>query len=215
MEKVATRRAAASTRRQEPSKSELTRQRILDAAAKVFAERGYAHTRLVDVAQEAGSHAGGIYYYFASREALVDEVLRVSTQRSIDHLTKALEALPAKAGAAERVMTAVGVQLTGIMERDPYDLAYLRIWPQLPDEMRERHSALLHRYFSIWRSIIAEGQASGELRADLDPSVVRLTIAGAVQWASEWADTARGSAEELAGKMSAIFLSGILARPAR
>jgi AcrR family transcriptional regulator len=207
-------RTAAHAKPQEPSKSELTRQRILDAAAKVFAERGYAHTRLVDVAQEAGSHAGGIYYYFASREALVDEVLRVSTQRSIDHLTKALQALSPDAGAVERITTAMTVQLSGIMARERYDLAHLRIWPQLPDELRVRHAAMLHRYFSIWRGIIAEGQTSGELRADLDPSVLRLTIAGAVQWASEWADTAHGSPEELAGKMAAIFLNGILVKPA-
>ena len=194
----------------EPSKSELTRQRILDAAAKVFATRGYAHTRLADVAREAGSHAGGIYYYFDSREALVDEVLRISTQRAIDQVTAALKELPPEASASEKLMVVTTAQLSGIMRHDPYDLAHNRIYPQIPDDVRLRHADLLHDFFDIWREIIAEGQATGQIRHDVDPAVLRLTVAGSIQWATEWADGTQGSPEQLARKMVDIFLRGAL-----
>lgn len=193
-------------------KSELTRLRILDAAAKVFAERGYAHTRLTDIAQEAQSHAGGIYYYFESREALVDEVLRISTQRSIDQLKEALAALRPNATAADRLLAASKVQLSGVMGDDPYHIAHQRIYHELPEDIRARHTPLLHEYFGIWRRIILDGQKSGEFRKDIDPSVLRMTISGAIQWTNEWASTTRGSPEALATKMVGIFLHGALAR---
>jgi len=197
-----------------PSKSQLTRQRIIDAAARVFATRGYAHTRLSDIALEAGSHAGGIYYYFASREALVDEVMRIATQRSIDQLEAALGALPASATAAERIIAAVTTQLAGIMENDAYNIAHNRIHAQIPEDLRARHAPLLRQYFAIWRRMIADGQASGEIRADIDAAVLRLALSGSIQWATEWANTEHGSPDVLARKMAAIFLNGILARPA-
>ena len=194
----------------EPTKSELTRQRFLDAAAKVFATRGYAHTRLSDVAREANAHAGGIYYYFASREVLVSEVLDIATLRSIEKLNAALDALPSTTNARDRLLAAAIALLEGIMAQDFFNLAHNRIHAQVPEEVRERHRPLLHRFFSIWRDIVTEGQKRGEIRDDVDPTILRLTIVGSIQWATEWAQSANSSAEVLATKMMQIFFGGIL-----
>jgi AcrR family transcriptional regulator len=196
----------------ELSKSELTRQRILDAAAKVFAQRGYGHTRLSDVARESDSHAGGIYYYFASREALVEEVLKVCTMRAVHDLTTELDGLPESATTGDKLFAATRSQLAGIMGQDFYNIAYNRIYPQVPEDVRTRHQPLLRRYFEIWRQIIRQGQMSGEIRPDIDPAVLRLTISGSIQWAAEWASTSHGSADRLARQMMDIFFNGMLTR---
>ena len=65
-------------------KSEETRERLLDAAAKVFRDKGYAGARLADIAERAGMHTPGVYYYFPSKEDLVEEVLRVGVARARD-----------------------------------------------------------------------------------------------------------------------------------
>ncbi len=58
------------------SKSVRTRTRILDAAARVLSTKGYAGTRLSDVAKAADLRAPpAIYYYFDSRETLIEEVM--------------------------------------------------------------------------------------------------------------------------------------------
>lgn len=194
----------------ELSKAELTRQRILDSAARVFATQGYGHTRLSDVAKEARVHAGGIYYYFASREELVSEVLDFSTRQSIAGLKAALEALPPAAGARERLLAAATSLLDGIMAKDLFNLAHNRIYPQVPEDLRERHKPLLRRYFSIWREIIQKGQENGEFRDDIEPNILRLTIVGSIQWATEWVGTAKNSPEVLAVQMMQIFFGGIL-----
>lgn len=190
-------------------KSDLTRQRILDAAAKIFAQRGYAHTRLADIAREANAHAGGIYYYFASREALVEEVLRISTERAIAAIRDGLSSLADDASTFDKLRIATITQLTGILAEDSYNVAFNKIYPQVPDTIRERHRAVLRDYFEIWRRIIRQGQAAGEVRPDLDAAVMRLAIVGSIQWAVEWAHPQTASAETLGNQMATLFFSGI------
>ncbi|MFO0751296.1 MAG: helix-turn-helix domain-containing protein [Myxococcota bacterium] len=63
------------------SKSEATRQRIVDAALELFAEHGYDKTTMRMVAERAGCALGLIYRYFKSREALALELYaRVAVQ---------------------------------------------------------------------------------------------------------------------------------------
>jgi TetR/AcrR family transcriptional regulator, cholesterol catabolism regulator len=193
-------------------KSELTRQRILDSAAVVFAAKGYTHSRLTDIATEAGAHAGGIYYYFESRDALVQEVLRIATGKSITSINAALDALPKNATTEDRVRVATVAQIREILASDSYIGAFNKIYPQLPEKIKARHHPVLHEYFDIWRRIIKQGQADGEVRSDLDPGIMRLTIAGSIQWAAEWAHAEISSAESLGDQMAALFYAGISKR---
>lgn len=193
----------------QPSKSDLTRQRILDSAARVFATRGYGHTRLADVAREAGTHAGGIYYYFASREDLVAEVLDLATERAIAKLTAALADLPEGAGARDRLLAAATASLSLILSDDLFNIAHARIYPQVPEDVQVRNRPLLRRYFALWRGIIEDGRRAGEIRSDLDPTVLRMTIVGSIQWATEWASSAGSPAPDLARMMMSAFFEGI------
>lgn len=194
-------------------KSDLTRQRILDAAARILSQRGYAHTRLSDIATEADAHTGGIYYYFSSRESLVEEVLKIATRQTIDSVANALQALPAGASTDQILACAITAQISEILAKDAYASAFLKIYSQVPDEIKENHRPVLREFFSRWRQIIRDGQARGEIRSDLDAAVIRLVIVGAVQWSVEWADSSTSTAEELGEQIATIFFSGIRAAP--
>src|SRR3954451_4366808 len=80
--------------RGQQTKSERTRQRILDAAAEVLDERGYAEARLTDIAAGAGMQAGSLYYHFSSRDELVGEILRLGIENSWDLVAAAVAGLP-------------------------------------------------------------------------------------------------------------------------
>ncbi|HEY0255362.1 MAG TPA: TetR/AcrR family transcriptional regulator [Kofleriaceae bacterium] len=75
------------------------RRRILDAALRVFAERGYHGTSVPEVAQAARVATGSLYHYFASKEVLVNEVYRDAKLRLKDSLS-ALPALELRDGKA-------------------------------------------------------------------------------------------------------------------
>src|ERR1700742_4720776 len=89
------------------SKSARTRSRILDAAAHVLSVKGYAGTRLSDVADYAELQAPAIYYYFPSREDLIEEVMYSGIADMRKHLRAALDALPAETTPIDKILAAV------------------------------------------------------------------------------------------------------------
>src|ERR1700683_5084919 len=70
------------------TKSERTRERILDAAAAAFRERGFAATRLSDIADRAELQAPSIYYHFGSKEELIEVVLARGVERTFEHVKR-------------------------------------------------------------------------------------------------------------------------------
>src|SRR5262245_1511937 len=97
------------------TKSERTRQRILDAAAEVLAERGYADARLTDIAGRAGMQAGSLYYHFASREELVGEILRLGIETSWDLVATAVGRLPPTTTPIDRLAAAIRAHTRSIV----------------------------------------------------------------------------------------------------
>ncbi|HET7436314.1 MAG TPA: TetR/AcrR family transcriptional regulator [Thermoanaerobaculia bacterium] len=71
-------------------KAEETRTKILDAALRLFRDRGFAQTTMRDVAQEAGVATGAAYYYFRSKEELVMAFYLRSSDESRDDFANAL-----------------------------------------------------------------------------------------------------------------------------
>src|ERR1700692_4985305 len=90
------------------SKSALTRARIRDAAARVLSATGYAGLRLTDVAAEAEIQAPAIYYYYASRDELIEEVMWVGIADMREHVAAALSELPDGTSPLERLVVAAG-----------------------------------------------------------------------------------------------------------
>jgi len=72
-------------------RKEATRRRILEAAAHLFRERGYASTSVSDVMEHLGLTVGGFYAHFESKEALLSEVVAESMVRTRDVLLLGLE----------------------------------------------------------------------------------------------------------------------------
>jgi AcrR family transcriptional regulator len=96
--------------RTERTKSERTRERLLLAAASTLSRLGYAGMRLADVGEEAGVQAPAIYYYWPSREQLIEEVVTVGTTRLREYVAAALAAAPPEATALDRLDIAVQAQ---------------------------------------------------------------------------------------------------------
>src|SRR5688500_10027586 len=88
-------------------KSDVTRQRILDVAAHWFRTRGLAFTSLNDLAKQIGVKAASIYYYFDSKDALIEEVLRIGIEVSEFEVKKSVAALGANAPHAARIRAAI------------------------------------------------------------------------------------------------------------
>src|ERR1700686_1953648 len=108
------------------SKSARTRCRILNAAAHILSVKGYAGTRLSDVAEYAEIQAPAIYYYFASRDDLIEEVMFSGIDEMGKHLQKVLDALPLETSPMDRIMAAVEAHLRHELELSDYATASIR-----------------------------------------------------------------------------------------
>ncbi len=196
----------------EASKSARTRERILDAAASVLSQNGYAGTRLSDIAERAQVQPPALYYYFASREELIEEVIALGMARAMAHVSDAVASVAPEASGMDRICAAVAAHLEVVLRLSDYASAAIRNGAQLPADMRERQLAEQRRYGDIWRGLIEQARADGEVHPDLDPSVARMLILGGLNWATEWWDPDRGSLRSVIHTAQLLTRNGLAAR---
>lgn len=194
-------------------KSARTRERILSAAAHVLSRKGYAGTRLADVADQANVQAPAIYYYFASREALVEEVMWTGIARMRHHLGQVLAALPPGTGPMARIDAAVAAHLRYALDISDYTTAAIRNAGQVPEYIRIRYADEAAKYGEIWRGLLHDAAQAGLLRCDLEPMAARMLVLGALNWAAEWWNPRRGSLDTLVRTAQTLVRSGLSAGP--
>lgn len=188
---------ATTTGASADKKSARTRVRILDAAAQVLSAKGYAGMRLGDVAEVAELQAPAIYYYFSSREDLIEEVMWVGMADMREFLLTSLERASEEATAMDRIMVAVDAHLRHELEISDYATAAIRNSGQVPDKIRERQRIEEKKYGAIWRSLIQALAQEGGLREDLDPYVAQMLVMGTVNWSAEWWKPGRVSVDRV------------------
>jgi TetR/AcrR family transcriptional regulator, cholesterol catabolism regulator len=191
------------------SKSERTRERIILAAAVTLSRLGYAGTRLSDVADEAGVQAPAIYYYFDSREELIEEVVTVGTVHLREFVIAAVDAAPADATALDRIDIAVEAHLRQLMSESSFAHAVIRNVGQLPDSIRSNQLIEERKYVRFWRELFLAARDEGALRPDIDPELAQLLLVGALNWATEWWAPKRGPLEKVIATAQAIIRHGI------
>jgi TetR/AcrR family transcriptional regulator, fatty acid metabolism regulator protein len=152
------------------------RQRILDAAVRVFARSGYHTSRVGDIAEEAGIAHGLLYHYFSSKE----EVLRTVFRESWSRLLAALHAVEDAGEPAPEQLRKIAAILLRSWRDDP-DLVRVLVRevarsPQLAEQVDEVREAFL-----VIQRVIERGQASGEFRADLDPRLASWIVYGSLE----------------------------------
>ena len=196
------------------SKSERTRGRILNAAARVLSVKGYAGTRLTDVAEYAQLQAPAIYYYFASREDLIEEVMYAGIAEMRTHLQGVLDALPPVTSAMDKIMAAVEAHLRHQLELSDYASATIRNAGQIPEGLRGRQLKEEAAYGRIWRKLFDEARADSQISGDLDARLAQLLVIGALNWSTEWFDPRRSSVDAVVSNAQVLVRNGLSPAPA-
>ncbi|MGV0795394.1 TetR/AcrR family transcriptional regulator [Mycolicibacterium elephantis] len=195
------------------SKSALTKARILDAAAQVLSQKGYAGLRLTEVASRAEVRAPAIYYY-ASRDALIEEVMWAGIADMREHVTAALDQLPDDTPALERLLTAADAHLRHALKISDYTTASIRNAGQVPLSIRKRQILEEERYGEVfWRRLINDLAREGRLRPELDLYIAQMLVLGALNWAVEWWHPRRGSVEAVVANAQTLIRHGLAVNP--
>jgi TetR/AcrR family transcriptional regulator, cholesterol catabolism regulator len=192
------------------TKSARTRQRILDAAARIFREQGYSEARLSDIADAVDMKTGSLYYHFDSREALVAEILHLGIQKAWAHVAAALDALPPDATPLRRLEEAVRAHTMAVLELSDYTSAQARIVGQVPADIAKAHRIDQRAYGGYWHDLFRAARDAGQIRPEVDLFAARMLAFGAMNWTSEWFSTVRGAdAAAVAEQAVGLVLYGL------
>jgi AcrR family transcriptional regulator len=155
------------------TKSARTRSTIIDAALRLFRERGYEATTMRAIAAEAGVSVGNAYYYFSSKEELIQGFY---DRAQVDHAAAARPVLDGTADLTARIVGVVEAWLTTMEPFRPFAAKFYKhaaeptspLSPFSPDSSPARTAAV-----ELWREVL-EGSATRiprRLRDDLPEMV--------------------------------------------
>ena len=164
---------------------EAKRDAVLATAVRLFNQHGFQATALDDVALALKVTKPTIYRYFASKDAILFECLRLG----LDGIRDAVKQASAQGGSGLDRLKALMQEYARFMTRD-FGVCVIRTADdQLSPASRERFRAGKRQIDGILRQVIADGMADGSIA----PGDLRLTafaMAGALNWIARWYDPA-------------------------
>jgi TetR/AcrR family acrAB operon transcriptional repressor len=194
----------------------VTRQKVLEAALKVFSEKGYTASKLDDVAQAANVTRGAIYWHFRDKADLFNTLVReVGLQRD-----EVIQQAIAEGGTFIDIFRRILIRLLQIVEehqdvRAIMELSLFKV-DQLP-ELAEGQGVRLEAnraLISNMTTFLQMGIDAGDVRADLDPQdAARAAVAFQQGLATLWLyDSSAFSLAERAPVLADVYMQGIAAR---
>lgn len=118
------------------------RAQILDAAARLFTQYGYAATSTRHIAEAVGIRQASLYYHFAGKPAILEELLAMSVRPTLDQLDK-IDAVAKKHGAAGALYALVMID-TLTLAQAPHNCGRLAQFPDVLAEEESKPYKLIH-----------------------------------------------------------------------
>lgn len=161
------------------------RETIMRAASDLFAQGGYADTSLMDIASAVGVSKAAVYHYFATKQVIFDAIVVDLLQRLYDHVSAALP--PDTTDVATRLLAAMRGHAEFFEKNYTEYVTLLHGFGGLNRVVSSEELAIRNRYEGLFRSIIAQGIAAGELRITNAPVAARGALS-MLNWMTRWFD---------------------------
>lgn len=204
---------SAKTASKTSAKSGDKRDRILDAAVKVFAKTGFHGTKVSAIAKAAGVADGTIYLYFRSKEELLVSLFEDRVERLLRYMKDELAKIDS---VPEKFRRIIELQL-GLLQ-DERDLAEVVtiILRESTKLINEFAAPKFMMYLDAIARVVAEGQARGDFRPDVAPHLVARATFGALDGIALTWTVGRGEPEALtraAAQLADLLLRGLSPTP--
>lgn len=163
--------------------AEPVRRRLLDAATRLFAERGFEGTSVQEIVAAAGVTKGAMYHYFDSKDDLLKEIYARVLRLQLERLNRFAGS---DAPVAERLhAAAVDVVITTVENLDDSKI-FFRSLHRLSPEVRRTVRADRRRYHERFRELVLEGQRSGVFSDRVPTEMVVAFFFGSVHHLGTW-----------------------------
>jgi TetR/AcrR family transcriptional regulator, cholesterol catabolism regulator len=156
---------------------------VIEAAVKIFWEKGYANASVQDVADALGMLKGSLYYYIDSKERLLEKIF----DDSHAELSQIAEAASKGEGpAVDRMARFLFDYAMWTLTHLEQAGLYSREWRYASDQLKSSLGQQQRFYDRILRKLIVEGQEEGSLSPDVEPRAASLFIWSAFTGLPDW-----------------------------
>jgi len=157
--------------------------------------------------------AGSLYYHFKSKDQIVSEVLDIGVQRVVDAVKTAVNALPLSADLTTTLQCAIEAHLSALLHAHDFTSANIRIFGQVPDDVRASHKSIRKKYEQYWQDLLIGFQKRGEIRHGVDLQRSVFFLFGAMNWTTEWYDEKKSNLSAIASELTDLVTNGLRAKP--
>ena len=184
-------------------------ERIIQAATRVFASKGFYNAKVADVAREADVADGTIYLYFKNKDDLLISIFEHSMDTFIQSVQKTLEEV---SDPVEKLHRFIRLHLELVQNNQ--DIAQvLQIELRQSSKFMKEYAATKFRdYLDVISKILEEGQSKGVFNAAINPGIVKRSIFGAVdEMALDWVlmKKKKYTIQEVADQLCILFTNGL------
>ena len=179
---------------------------IMDAAARVFASKGFHGATTQDIADVLGIKQASLYYYFASKEEALETVCLIGVEGFFERAKQIVDS----AGTAEvKIIELFKSHTFPLLDRADYVRVFLDQRRFLPSTSRRkigRWSRGIERFFE---RVISDGVRDGLFRKSIDPRLATLAILGALNLVPHWFDKEARDVGAIVGGLADLILGGL------
>lgn len=182
------------------------RERILDAAADLFARCGYENSSIADLAAALGVSKAAIYHYYPTKRAIYDAIIL----DVLAGLTASVsEAVSDATSAPERLRAFMIAHARYFESHHPQFVTMLIGYSGMDGGDRKDASRLRDEYEQLLRTVIAEGMGQGEFRS-LDVAAAGRAVLSMLNWMARWYRPGGSqSAEAIAATYFDLLIGGM------
>ena len=176
--------ASGSSRAGESNgKSQRRRQELIDAAAKIFRDKGYEAASIQDVADALGILKGSVYYYIDSKEDLLFAAIQEVHESALANI-ETIRALD------EDPLTLIRLFIEGHVKHVADNFVKATVFFHDFRSLDPRHHDYIVQardsYDRYLRDLIKSGQRTGQICKDIDPKLTTLALLGMMNWLYQW-----------------------------
>lgn len=198
----------------ENSRNKTRKDRIMDAALRIFAEKGFQNSTITEISKEAGVSEATIYEYFGTKEDLLFAIPEKITNDTFEASSKVIPYIKGVEGKIRAILLFY-VQL--YQSNPNYSaLVLLQLMPNKRFRNTPAHTAI-RRSSHVLLDCIKEGIANGTFRKNSNPYLIRSMLLGAIEhmfihWHMMGMPKRKTSIADMLDPLIEIVFEGIRAR---
>lgn len=147
-------------------------ERVLEAALRLFTQKGYFNTAIPDIVQESGVSTGSIYHYFGDKEGIAKALFESLKKR----IEQAFADIESRHKSTADQCKAVIEYLFQITEKEPNAMEFM-LYAKHKEFLPEKSPVCSSKPFRLMRQMVANGMIKGEVRP-MDADVAAAAVYG-------------------------------------